>query len=290
MRRVEVGTPPVQLVGPNSKGAIERAAVLSFYADPERTTQFGFDAYKQSEVKALLVSRFRNKCGYCEAVVTVVAFGDIEHYRPKSAWIRPDGSKSPTGYYWLASDWDNLLFACTLCNSVSIKTMADGRRVRAGKGNHFPLADESARANAPGSEVLEQPLLLNPHDPDVEKHLIYSEGGVVQPAEIRGIPSVRAEATIATLGLMRAELVASRRDRLRALKGYSTRYLREVRAIKLNPNDTEAEVRIREVLGDFADLLRCKREFITMCRQYIALNHPELAGQEPCSSNCMCDL
>ncbi|WP_295843482.1 hypothetical protein [uncultured Microbacterium sp.] len=289
MRRVEAGPAPMELVNPGSDGALERAAVALFYADINRTKQFKFAAYKQAEVKTLLTEVFRSKCGYCEADLAAVSFGDIEHYRPKSAWIRTDGSKSPTGYYWLASEWNNLLLSCTLCNSRSKRLMADGTRVPAGKGNHFPLVNESARARTPGGEQNEEPLLLSPRDTDVEQHFVYSEGGVIRPADIQGHPSTRAEATIRILGLMREGLVRRRRDRLRALEGYSARYRREVQAMEQNPNDTGAEVRIAEVMSDFVDSLRCRQEFITMCRQYIATNHPELSGQEPCSTACICD-
>lgn len=44
------------------------------------------------------------KCAYCEGPTEVVAYGDVEHFRPKSV------------YWWLAYCYDNHLFACQICN------------------------------------------------------------------------------------------------------------------------------------------------------------------------------
>jgi hypothetical protein len=54
------------------------------------------------------------KCAYCESPTDVVAHGDVEHFRPKSA------------YWWLAYCLDNHLFACQICNQTY-------------KGDNFPL-------------------------------------------------------------------------------------------------------------------------------------------------------
>ena len=56
-----------------------------------------------------------DKCGYCEANTSVVAHGDVEHFRPK------------TIYWWLAYCYDNYIFACQVCNQTF-------------KGSNFPLA------------------------------------------------------------------------------------------------------------------------------------------------------
>jgi hypothetical protein len=89
------------------------------------------------------------KCCYCEYRVKP-PFNHVEHYRPKGRANRAPGCKLTHGYWWLAFTWDNLMFACSSCNSP-------------GKGDQFPLADGStslkAEHPAPGHEV---PLLLNP--------------------------------------------------------------------------------------------------------------------------------
>lgn len=45
-----------------------------------------------------------DKCAYCESATAIVAYGDVEHFRPKSL------------YWWLALCVDNYVYACQLCN------------------------------------------------------------------------------------------------------------------------------------------------------------------------------
>jgi len=56
--------------------------------------------------KAQLKVESSGKCAYCEADTAVVAYGDVEHFRPKSA------------YWWLAYSYDNYTFSCQVCNQV----------------------------------------------------------------------------------------------------------------------------------------------------------------------------
>lgn len=102
--------------------------------------------YKANEVREQLITDQYGKCCYCESDITK-AFHDVEHYRPK------------THYYWLGHDWDNLLYACPLCN-------------RTLKNDAFPLEDESARANKPTDNIaLETPLIINPSVTDPALHI-----------------------------------------------------------------------------------------------------------------------
>jgi len=57
-----------------------------------------------SVVKDQLLNETHQKCAYCESHTAVVAFGDVEHYRPKSV------------YWWLAYCYDNYLASCAVCN------------------------------------------------------------------------------------------------------------------------------------------------------------------------------
>lgn len=54
--------------------------------------------------KEQLKQETHGKCAYCEAEIGVVAYGDVEHFRPKSR------------YWWLAYCYDNYLYACQICN------------------------------------------------------------------------------------------------------------------------------------------------------------------------------
>ena len=59
---------------------------------------------KWKETKPQLTAESHGKCAYCETSFVAVAFGDVEHYRPKSV------------YWWLAYVYDNYLVSCAICN------------------------------------------------------------------------------------------------------------------------------------------------------------------------------
>ncbi len=56
--------------------------------------------------KNQLKKESNGKCAYCEANTQVVAYGDVEHFRPKSI------------YWWLAYTYDNYLYTCQICNQI----------------------------------------------------------------------------------------------------------------------------------------------------------------------------
>ena len=158
---------------------------------------------------------FHRKCAYCESDVLVAQYGDIEHWRPKGkvtdehnkmVSIREaNGTLRPhPGYYWLAYNWRNLLLSCAICNQK-------------GKGTKFPV--EGFRAGAPGTEVDEEPLLLNPTQDDPEEHLQFDVRlGIVARRTRRG------KASIDILGLNREELVVARYRCLKAVEDLVERW------------------------------------------------------------------
>jgi uncharacterized protein (TIGR02646 family) len=128
-----------------------------------------------------LKAESNKKCAYCEAPTSVVAHGDIEHYRPK------------TSYWWLAYCYDNYLYSCQVCNQIH-------------KSDHFPISgtrltepnlnsgttdaelDELAGRLCPdpiktdegysldeyiNDCMAERPLLLNPYMDYPEKHMAW---------------------------------------------------------------------------------------------------------------------
>lgn len=66
-----------------------------------------------SPSKKQLQKESHQKCAYCESPTTVTAYGDVEHYRPKSK------------YWWLAYCYDNYLASCQLCNQKYKKAKFD---------------------------------------------------------------------------------------------------------------------------------------------------------------------
>lgn len=70
----------------------------------DRDSEDKWDSSVWKEAKTQLLIESHNKCAYCETPTRVVAYGDVEHFRPKST------------YWWLAYSYDNYLAACTACN------------------------------------------------------------------------------------------------------------------------------------------------------------------------------
>lgn len=129
--------------------------------EQERTRAFG-------EVRDTLraMAPEVERCMYCENSEGT----DIEHFRPRAAY--------PTRTF----DWQNLLWACSACNSNH-------------KRSRFPC-DEAG-----------EPLLIHPVDEDPAEHLAFL------PASGRFDPRTRkGEESIAVFGLDRRPLVEGRRD------------------------------------------------------------------------------
>jgi len=166
--------------------------------------KFGFDSsiYGHKSVKDALIEAQHEKCCFCESKVTHIAYGDIEHFRPKAGWRKTKSSMLVRpGYFWLAYDWSNLLFCCQICNQRE-------------KRNHFPIEDERHRCTVPDQDVsIEKPLFINPRFEDPEVHIAF-RGEVPFPLN----NSKRGKATIDGLGLKRKPLQSQRAGMLTKLK------------------------------------------------------------------------
>jgi uncharacterized protein (TIGR02646 family) len=156
---------------------------------------FDSDIYGAKSVKQALQKAQHGKCAFCESKITHITYGDVEHFRPKAGYRqRPDDPLVRPGYYWLAYDWSNLFFCCSLCNQRF-------------KRNHFPLTDATQRAASHHDPIeREQPLLIHPEFDDPASFLEFDQEYV---RSIGGHP--RGEATILILGLNREEIVEKRR-------------------------------------------------------------------------------
>lgn len=94
------------------RGATPRNRLVSLMKDVRSQLQAGVPLdqvkpeidSKWSSVKDQLLKESNDKCAYCESSMLAVAFGDVEHYRPKSV------------YWWLAYVYDNYLASCAICN------------------------------------------------------------------------------------------------------------------------------------------------------------------------------
>jgi uncharacterized protein (TIGR02646 family) len=154
------------------------------------------DIYGHNTVKRALIKAQNNKCCYCEKS-QVDEYGDVEHFRPKKGYKQKKGSKALVpGYYWLAYNWDNLFFACNVCN-------------RSYKSTLFPLIDENKRAKNHSQNINdEEPFLINPGiEIDIMSHITFNSGQII------GI-SPRGKRTIKICGLDRSNLDERRSEHI----------------------------------------------------------------------------
>ena len=188
-----------------ARAVLERA----YHADPAGCQQPGAPAlksrrgiYAAPDVKKRLQADQHGKCAYCETRFLHSSPGDVEHYRPKAGYRQT--ATAPVqgpGYYWLAYEWSNLLFACEDCNRIRKRQL-------------FPLANDPAgRAHSHHhDEAQENPLLLNPAaGPDPETQITFVEEAA------KGI-TPEGKASVDAYGLNRPELLDDRRERLRCLR------------------------------------------------------------------------
>ena len=148
-----------------------------------------FNRNRWKPAKEQLFAETGDKCAYCEAPTSVVAFGDVEHYRPKSI------------YWWLAYCYDNYLAACQLCNQ-KFKTddfPIQNRKIRApvirrNTTDNFIAAKAGQIAPDPLDtdqvntfirlHQQERPLLLNPYFDDPAEYFAWRADDVLREVEI----------------------------------------------------------------------------------------------------------
>ena len=217
-----------------SKAVIERVrngedALLSdLYKDPRMQAMYKCDG-----------PPFFGKCAYCESRIIGDQRGDIEHYRPKRKVTYEDLSPVMVesngrdevphpGYYWLAYERSNLLYACISCNQIK-----KHGSVRVGKWTRFPV--DGKHATEPGGEVNECPLLLNPLVDEPDKHFSIDETGII------GEKSKRAKVSSRILGLnIRESLI---KDRAKAIE--DTENAVNAYVACLSTNSPEAQTKLQ---------------------------------------------
>lgn len=137
------------------------------------------------------------KCFYCE-MKDIRSDGTVDHYRPKSK------------YQWAAFRFGNFRFACTFCNSKRTDRLTGEK---GGKGNEFPLHDETKRAKCEADEALEIPLLLDPCEAGDPDFLDFDKSGSAVPKFSEDedcFNFARADKSIKLYHLNESELVEAR--------------------------------------------------------------------------------
>lgn len=167
---------------------------------------FRLDRHESGQIRGTLWEHQEYKCCYCERKRELKRESDVEHYRPKSGIIEEPGRP---GYWWLAYEWTNCLYACKVCNEDY-------------KKHHFPLLQNSPRARRPADNLAkEKPAILNPFDDNPEECIGFdwrdSNNCFVRatPEDIEG----RGEKTIKLTGLNRPKLAEERGKLLLLLQG-----------------------------------------------------------------------
>ena len=191
-----------------------------------------------------------NKCAYCECYFRTVAYGDVEHYRPKSK------------YWWLAFSYHNYSASCQLCNQKYKKAKfpnANGNYkapiVRKNSTNTYlarkagsftvdPLDDNSGLTlqDFINTHINERPLSIDPYIDDPSLYFSYKHNDQTREVEIcelsQNVESI-AKSTIQLFGLNRKEL----RDlRYRGFIKY--RLNRQVAESSNDPNFKQAAINL----------------------------------------------
>lgn len=179
--------------------------------------EFNKSIYGHPSVKEQLKKDQHYKCCYCETNFIVSSPGDVEHFRPKTAYKELGiKKKNKPSYYWLAYDWNNLFFSCEVCN-------------REYKKEYFPLEEKTLRSiphNSRSSIEDEKPLLISPLE-NTEEHIEFNKDTIL--AKTR-----RGEVSITLYGLRRKGLLDSRYskflelDRIKGMKGDEKRVTQEM--------------------------------------------------------------
>ncbi|WP_338653513.1 hypothetical protein V6B14_17830 [Sporosarcina psychrophila] len=201
---------------PESIASKEFQEVIEYFKDKDR--DFKFKAYGKGNVKEKLAEMFNNKCAYCESKISPVSYGDIEHFRPKTAYHSKEGEVlTYPGYYWLAMDWNNLLLACEVCN-------------RTFKKNKFPLVDENMRGKRHNSGVVEDAILIDPcnEDLDPQESIYFTEEGIVKYKDGEGN---KGDRSIQIYGLYNPRLTDNRKTLAKELEDKKTQILGYIETI-----------------------------------------------------------
>jgi uncharacterized protein (TIGR02646 family) len=212
----------------------------SKYDSGTKSFDFNRDVYGDSTVKKVLKNVQHDKCCFCESKITHVAYGDVEHYRPKAGYRQNKKEElGRPGYYWLAYDWNNVYLACEMCN-------------RRWKANLFPLKDDTKRARCHKDDIeAEEPLFVNPGIENPEEFIGFREEVAYSVSN-----SDKGKHTIEGLQLNRMELVERRKDKYDLLKA-----LHDIMALTpALPESRKAQVLLNKAIADdaeYAAMIRC---------------------------------
>lgn len=245
---------------------------------PPPKRAYKFRRYKEHEVCQALDSLFHGKCAYCESPYRALDAMDVEHFRPKGGISE---CKGHLGYWWLASDWNNLLPSCPACNqrrkhaqyTLGITPEEFERELQrapttiTGKGCAFPVKANNWVTTESDDISLEDPLLINPCERNPQQHLewVFDRDPMVpiwsaDPVQAFVIPRITADgdqdeyakASIAIYGLNRGGVIRERAERLKELQRASRPVIDALLDLSmLTDVESSAADRLRKRLVDY---------------------------------------
>lgn len=270
---------------------------------PAPTKAFDFKLYRDPAICVELDALYHEKCAYCETAYGAASARNVEHFRPKGK-IK-DAPADHFGYWWLASNWANLIPSCPGCNQyrrvpvyepgMSLAEFEERRlKLRSltttGKGNRFPLNPPSTWAATEAEDCsAEDPLLIHPEHRKPEDHIewffdwdqqtpIWLADSLVvsvRPIMRNGVPDPYGKTSIAVYGLNRAGLFRERMARLKIVQTASCIYIDALAAtegIDEAKNDSALKNR-REFLNSFC---LPTAPFAGMARAYVKVFEEEV--------------
>lgn len=177
------------------RSKVAEPANLQGRSAPTKESEIDDKVYGHANVKDALKTLQKGICCYCESRYDHTTYGDVEHFRPKKGYKQnEDDELHKPGYYWLAHTWNNLMYACEVCN-------------RSYKQNYFPLKDPGKRFDEKVKDVSEEePLLINPYEEEHPEQHIRFDGITIRALTDKG------RASIKYYGLDRKELDEPRRE------------------------------------------------------------------------------
>jgi len=206
------------------------------------------------ECKLPLKKLSYDKCFYCE-IVQERSDDAVDHFRPKSL------------YPWSAFEAKNYRFACTFCNSRR-RDIENNRT--GGKGEDFPLLDESKRATCCEEEEDESPILVDPCKSDEPGLIDFDDSGQPIPTyaeDEHKTRCLRAEASIRLYHLDHQDLV----DRRKTLAASITRKVRTAERLfpKTELGDAAIDASFKEHVKSLAELVKPQSELSSFARRML---------------------
>jgi uncharacterized protein (TIGR02646 family) len=276
MRKVDrtTVTAPTSLTSATGAGANERPLALTYFSAPpladgeKPRKKFKFAAYKGDDVVDALKELFHEKCAYCESEFIATGPADIEHYRPKGG-VQEDPTH--VGYWWLASEWTNLLYSCIDCNrrrrhklfvpGMALKAINAIKNKSIGKKNSFAI--NKVRAVKLGDCLnAEDALLIDPTRRDPTQHLQWLFDfsvtpdqcpALVLPTNNNNTADMYGAETIVALALNRQGLVQQRTKHLLNLR-VMLRYIQDDIEAAMSETGANRSRSIQRAIGKLSDL------------------------------------